>query len=721
MDCLWNALTMLLVISCWAIDERSTAKESALNYPDARREDQVDTFHGVEVADPYRWMEQDVRTSEEVANWVAAENKITRKYLDAIPERAAIEERLTKLWNFERYSVPTQTAGKYFYLKNNGLQNQAVLYVSDTDDSEGRVLIDPNSWSEDGTVSLGFMAESDDARYLAYGRKDAGSDWSTIYVMDIATGKQLVDKLEWTRWGGIQWNAEGTGFYYTRYPEPNPDEQHQALAINPAIHFHRLGDLQAQDKLVYSRPDEPTWSFELKRSDDNQFLVLMISRSTDPQNQVYFRRVDTPLDAPFRPLIEDFENQFWFLGNVDEQLYFLTDFEAPTKRVVALDVASLNGDQTIREQLTEIIPATEATLEGATLFADQIVATYLKDVVSQVKAHQLDGTPLREIGLPGIGSASGFSGRQEDTETFFSFTSYIAPASIFRLDLKTGKSSLIRQPEVEFDRSLFESRQAFYQSKDGTQVPIIVSHRKGLEHKGEQPTLLYGYGGFDISLSPYFSVAYATWMEMGGVVAVPNLRGGGEYGEAWHQAGKKLNKQNVFDDFIAAAEWLIAEKYTSTPKLAIMGGSNGGLLVGAALTQRPDLFGACLPAVGVLDMLRYQNFTAGHFWRDEYGTVDDESEFRALLAYSPYHNVKPGTAYPPTMILTADTDDRVVPMHSFKFGAALQAAQAGPAPILMRIETRAGHGAGTPTTKKIEETADCWAFLWKNLGMSGGK
>ncbi len=718
MHCLRNALFLVLFAPHWATVDQSAAKEAALKYPEARRVDQVDTFHGVDVPDPYRWMEEDVRTSAEVADWVAAENEITRRYLEAIPERTAIKERLTTLWNFARYSVPTMTAGSYFYLKNDGLQNQAVLYVSDTDDGEGRVLIDPNKWSEDGTISLGFMAESDDARYLAYGRKDAGSDWSTVYVMDVETGEQLPDKLEWTRWGGIVWNAEGTGFFYTRYPEPQADEQHQALAINPAIYFHRLGDSQAEDTLVYSRPEEPTWSFELRRSDDNQFLVLMISRSTDPQNQVLFRRVDEPLHAAFRPLVEDFENQFWFVGNVDEQLYFLTDLEAPTKRVVALDVASLVGEKTIREQMTEIIPADEATLEGVTLFQDQIVAAYLADVISKVKAYHLDGTPLREIGLPGIGSADGFSGRQSDTVTFFSFTSYVSPASIYRLDLETGKSTLIRQPEVEFDRSLFESRQAFYTSKDGTRVPIIVSHRKGLERNGQLPTLLYGYGGFDISLSPYFSVAYATWMEMGGVVAVPNLRGGGEYGEAWHQAGKKLNKQNVFDDFIAAAEWLMAEKYTSTPKLAIMGGSNGGLLVGAALTQRPDLFGACLPAVGVLDMLRYQNFTAGHFWRDEYGTVDDEAEFRALLAYSPYHNVKPGTAYPPTMILTADTDDRVVPMHSFKFGAALQAAQAGPAPILMRIETRSGHGAGTPTTKKIEETADCWAFLWKNLGMS---
>lgn len=681
-------------------------------YPETRRVDQVDTFYGVDVADPYRWLEEDVRNSAEVAQWVKAQNDLAREYLDAIPERKEIQERLTRLWNFERYSVPTQTAGKYFFMKNNGLQNQAVLYVADDYKGEGRVLIDPNTWSEDGTIALGFTHESDDAKYLAYGRKDAGSDWSTIYVLEVDSGKQLDDKLEWVRWGNVVWNAEGTGFYYCRYPEPAEGEQFQALATNPAIHFHKLGTPQSEDPVVYKRPDEPTWSFWLTRSDDNKFLVLSISRSTDPQNQIYYRRVDEPLDAEFKPLIDDFENEFNFMGNIGDKLYFHTDFEAPTKRVVAMDV-----DQPSREHLAEIVAATDATLEGATMFRDSIVTNYLKDVVSVVKIADLDGKNSRDVKLPGIGSANGFGGRQGDTATFFSFTSYTQPSSIFRLDLTSVDVQLIRQPKTEFNPAEFESRQAFFTSKDGTRVPIIVSHRKGLKRNGQNPTLLYGYGGFSISLTPYFSVGFATWMEMGGVVAVPNLRGGGEYGEEWHQAGKKIKKQNVFDDFIAAAEWLIAEKYTSPGKLAVMGGSNGGLLVGAVMVQRPDLFGACLPEVGVLDMLRYQNFTAGHFWRDEYGTVDDPDEFKALLAYSPYHNVKPDTKFPPTMVVTADTDDRVVPMHSFKFGAALQNAQADAAPILLRIETRAGHGAGTPTTKRIEETADLWAFLWKNLGM----
>jgi prolyl oligopeptidase len=701
----------LLLVVCVTMTSIASGADK-FEYPETRTVDQVDTFHGVNVPDPYRWLEADVRESDEVAAWVKAQNAITRAYLDAIPERKEIEKRLTKIWNFERFSAPSHTAGKYFYMRNDGLQNQSVLYVADDFKSAGRVLIDPNEWSEDGTVSLGSLEVSDDAKYLAFGRQEAGSDWSTLFVMEVDSGKQLKDELKWTRWGNVVWNAESTGFYYVRYPEPKEGAQHQALAVDPAIYYHKLGDAQADDVLVYSRPDEPTWSFGLGRTDDNKFLVLSISRSTDPQNQVLYRKVDAPLDSEFTTLIGDFDNEFSCLGNLEDKLYFVTDYEAPTKRIVTMDV-----NQPGREALGEIVPASEATLEGASLLKDRMVVNYLKDVVSQVKTFDLAGKDEQEVKLPGIGSAGGFGGRQTDTETFFSFTSYTVPASIYRLDLQGNQTQAIRQPEVAFNSSDYESSQHFYTSKDGTRVPIIVSHRKGLKLDGDNPTLLYAYGGFNISITPTFSPAMATWMEMGGILAVPNLRGGGEYGEEWHLAGKKLNKQNVFDDFIAAAEWLIAEKYTSTPKLAIMGGSNGGLLVGAVLTQRPDLFGACLPEVGVMDMLRYQNFTAGHFWRDEYGTVDDPEEFKALLAYSPYHNVKPGTKFPPTLVITADTDDRVVPMHSFKFGAALQAAQAGDAPILLRIETRAGHGAATPTTKRIEKAADLWAFLWKNLGM----
>ncbi|MCG8451289.1 MAG: prolyl oligopeptidase family serine peptidase [Pirellulales bacterium] len=704
---IYFSMTIILSVASLAYGQ-----ESILPFPETRRVDQVDTFHGVEVADPYRWLEEDPRNSSEVAAWIEAQNRLARRYLDAIPSRKMFEERLTKLWNYERYSVPGQTAGKYFFLKNDGLQNQAVLYVADSYSDEGRVLIDPNTWSEDGTISLGASMVSDDGRYLAYLRKESGSDWSTIYVLEIETGRQLEEELLWTRWGNIVWNADSTGFFYTRYPEPEEGQKFQSSVVNPMIYFHRLGTTQDQDELVYQRPDHPTWSFWLQQTDDNQFLVLSIARSTDPQNQVWVRHVGGPRGSQWTPLIEDFENEFEFVGNVGEKFFFLTDYEAPTKRVVSMEIQSPG-----REGLADVIPVSEATLRGVSLLDNKLVASYLRDVVSQVRVFSLEGSLESEVELPGVGSVSGLGGRETDTETFYAFTSYNTPMSIYRYDLTTGKTEQIRAPQIDFNSADYEVRQAFYESKDGTRVPILVTHRKDIELNGRNPTLLYGYGGFNISLTPGFKVEYAVWMEQGGVVAVPNLRGGGEYGEPWHQAGKKLNKQNVFDDFIAAAEWLIAEGYTSTEKLAVKGGSNGGLLVGAVMTQRPDLFGACLPAVGVMDMLRYQNFTAGHFWRDEFGTVDDPEEFKAIYAYSPYHNIRAGQSYPATMVTTADTDDRVVPMHSFKFGAALQRAQAGPAPTLLRIEKRAGHGAGTPISKRIKLAADNWAFLWKSLGM----
>ena len=704
--------TTLLVVSLSFMPLLSRGHDAMLDYPETRRVDHVDTYHGVEVADPYRWLEEDPRNSTEVAAWIEAQNQVTRQYLDSIPARKQFEQRLTELWNYERYSVPSKKGGRYLYSKNDGLQNQSVLYVADTYDGEGRVLINPNTWSEDGTISLGGAKVSDDGRYVAFLRREAGSDWSTIAILEIDTGNQLAELIEWTRWANIVWNAESTGFFYTRYPEPEQGQKFLSLAINPMIYFHRLETPQSEDQLVYRRPDQPDWGFSLQRSDDNRFLMLSISHGTDNQNQVFLRSVTAPLDGEWTALIEDFDNEFGFLGNLDNRLYFFTDLEAPTKRVVAMDV-----DRPGRDHLTEVIPASESTLARVSLLKDAFVASYMKDVISEVKVFGLDGSLVEAVELPGIGTARGFGGEHSDTETFYSFTSYTSPATIYRYDTTTGESELVRAPQIKFDPSKYESRQTFYHSKDGTRVPIIVSHRKGLKRDGSHPTLLYGYGGFNISLQPRFSVGYAVWMEKGGVVAIPNLRGGGEYGEVWHLAGKKLIKQNVFDDFIAAAEWLIAEKYTSSDKLAIMGGSNGGLLVGAVMTQRPELFGACLPAVGVMDMLRYHQFTAGHFWRDEYGSVEDPDEFQALLAYSPYHNLRPGTHYPPTMVMTADTDDRVVPLHSFKFGARLQHSQAGPAPTLLRVETRAGHGSGTPITKLIDTAADRWAFLWKSLGM----
>lgn len=711
MKLFWRHMALVCLIGMQT--PANAQEDKPMSYPETRRVDQTDDYHGEKVADPYRWLEDDARTSKEVADWIAAENKVARAFLDAIPEREVFRRRLSDLWNYERYSAPWKIGGRYFYFKNDGLQNQSVLYWADRFDAEGQVLLDPNSWSEDGTIALGQAEVSDDGRLLAYARQEAGSDWVTIHVMEVESGRKLDDVLQWSRHGAIVWNGAGDGFFYARYPEPPAGAQYQALALNQMVYFHKLGTPQTDDKLVYRDEEHPEWMFGLSRTDDDKYLVLSIGKSTDPQNKVYVRPVDAALDTPWTKLIDDFDNEFGFVGNDGSALYFLTDVDAPTKRIVTID-AKTGG----RDSLKEIVPADRATLVNASLLDGKLLCQYLEDVASRVDVHDSAGKLLGKVKLPGIGSAAGFGGKQTNTETFYTFTSYTTPTSIFRYDLRSSANELVRSPQIKFDPSQYESQLDFFTSKDGTRVPIIVSHRKGLKRDGQNPTLLYAYGGFNIPLTPAFSVPYAVWMEMGGVVAVPNLRGGGEYGEQWHQAGKKAKKQNVFDDFIAAAQWLIAEKYTSQEKLAIAGGSNGGLLVGAAMTQRPDLFAAALPAVGVLDMLRFHKFTAGLFWVDEYGSADDPAEYKTLRAYSPYHNVKPGTRYPATMITTADTDDRVVPMHSFKFGAALQHAQSGDAPILLRIETRAGHGAGTPITKQIDQAADRWAFLWKVLGMS---
>ena len=683
----------------------SSQASDQVRYPESRREAVHDTFHGVKVADPYRWLEQDVRESKEVQQWVAAENKVTQAFLQAIPQRDAIGKRLTQLWNYPKYSAPFQRGGKYFYYKNDGLQNQTVLYVTNSLDEAPRVLIDPNAWSQDGTIALSSASPSDDAKLLAYTASEAGSDWKNLRILNVETGELLEDKLQWIRWGGVDWLPDGSGFYYARYPEPEDGEQYQALALDQMLYFHRIGTSQTDDRLVYRRADHPDWTFSLDLTEDDRYQIITITKSTDDQNMVLYRETGNP-DAPWIELIGDFEHQFWFIGNRDDNFFFLTDLDAPTKRVVAMSLQKPG-----RDQVREVIPARAETLRSARILNNSFVASYLKDATTQVQILSLDGDFIREVKFPGLGTASGFGGRETDVETFYSFSSYDTPSSIYRYDMQTGESQLWRQSEADFDPALFEVKQIFYESKDGTRVPMFIAHKKDLKRDGNNPTLLYGYGGFNISLTPSFSVSYVTWMEMGGVVAIPNLRGGGEYGEQWHQAGKTVRKQNVFDDFIAAAEWLIAEKYTCSEKLAIQGGSNGGLLVGAVMTQRPNLFGACLPAVGVMDMLRYQHFTAGRFWVDEYGTPDEKDEFHALIKYSPYHNIRPGVSYPATLISTADTDDRVVPMHSFKFGAALQHAQAGPAPILIRIETRAGHGAGKPTSKRIENIADHWAFL----------
>jgi prolyl oligopeptidase len=700
------------VVTTIASEKPANEGKRVFHYPPTRRTNHVDEYHGAKVADPYRWLEADVRESPEVAAWVKEQQAFARSYLDSIPERHAIERRLTELWNYERYSPPTQQGGKYFYTKNDGLQNQPVLYVADTPDAEGRVLIDPNQWSESGTIALANFGPSDDGRYLAYAKSEAGSDWREIFVIDVETRDTLGDHLQWARFTSLEWTKDGKGFYYNRYPEPPQGEQHQTAALNQMVYFHKLGTKQADDQLVYRRPDHPDWSFDVTETDDGKYLVLSISRSTDPQNQVWVRDASAVADAPFKELIGDFQNEFRFIGNNGSTFLFLTDLNAPTKRIVAMDI-----DQPGREHLSEIVPARASTLEGAQVFGDKILASYMVDVLTETEVFDLSGQPLGKIERPGFGTWAMSGGDQSDREVFFTFTSYNVPARIYRYDLLTSELNLIRESRVAFNPEDFTVEQVFYHSKDGTRVPMMLAYRKDLPQDRVQPTLLYGYGGYSISVVPSFRPEYIAWMELGGVLAVANLRGGGEYGEEWHRAGKGVQKQNVFDDFIAAAEWLVAEGRTSPEKLAIMGGSNGGLLVGAVEVQRPELFGACIPVVGVLDMLRFQEFTAGQFWRDEFGNVEKEDEFKALYAYSPYHNVKEGTQYPPTLIMTADTDDRVVPMHSFKFAAALQHAQAGDAPILLRIDTRSGHGAGTPVRKLIEMATDRYAFLVRTLGM----
>ncbi|MEM9702185.1 MAG: prolyl oligopeptidase family serine peptidase, partial [Planctomycetota bacterium] len=607
---------------------------------------------------------------------------------------------------------PFKEGGKYYFFKNDGLQNQFVLYTQETLESEPEVLIDPNTWSDDGTVALSGTAFSSDGKYLAYGVQDAGSDWRTWKVMDLATRQDTGDELTYVKFNSPEWNADDTGLIYGRYPAPEEGEKFQTLNLNQKVYLHKLGTDQAEDEVVFEAPDHPEWGFSNTVTEDGAYHVVTAWKGTDNRYRVFYRALD---GGEWTPLIENFDHEYSFITNEGSKFYFLTDddgegSEAPMKRLVTIDVTT--------GETAEIIPEAENVLTSANRVANLLFARYLKDATTQVKVFNLDGSFVREVQFDGLGSASGFGGDEGSDETFYSFASFATPPSIYRYDLATGRSTLLRRANVDLTPDDYEVKQVFYTSKDGTQVPMFIGHKKGLALDGSNPTLLYGYGGFNIPLTPGFSVSRAAWMEMGGVFAMANLRGGGEYGEAWHEAGTKLKKQNVFDDFIAAAEYLIAENYTASDKLAIQGGSNGGLLVGACITQRPDLFAAALPAVGVMDMLRFHQFTAGRFWVDDYGSADDPEEFAALYAYSPYHNLESGVAYPATLVTTADTDDRVVPGHSFKFAARLQERHAGTAPVLIRIETRAGHGAGKPTEKIIEEYADLWAFLADQLGMT---
>jgi prolyl oligopeptidase len=681
-------------------------------YPVARKGTQVEAFFGVKVADPYRWLEDS--DSAETRAWIDAENAVTFDYLSRVPERAAIKARLTKLWDYERFGTPSREGPWYIFAKNSGLQPQAVVYKTKSLSAAPEVLIDPNALSKDGTVALGAISFTDDGRYMAYSLAASGSDWVEWRVREVATSEDLPDLVKWSKFSLASWLKDGSGFFYNRYDEPE-GEALQALNKNQKVFFHRLGTSQDEDALVYERPDKPDWGFGAAVTDDGRFLLITQTEGTDNRNRVFVRDLGKP-GSTIQPFLDAFDASYAVVGNDGETFYVLTNKNAPRFRLVAISLQHPTADA-----WNTLVPeaADKVVLENVVMVNDQFVTLSMTDAHHTLRACGLDGAAGGEVALPTLGAVGGPTGRRSHKEMFYSFGSFLYPTTVYRYDFAAAKSEVFKKPALAFDPSGYETVQVFYPSKDGTRIPMFLTGRKGLRRNGANPTLLYGYGGFNIATMPAFSPAAAGWLEMGGIYAVANLRGGGEYGQDWYEAGRLQRKQNVFDDFIAAAEYLTREKYTSAPKLAIQGGSNGGLLVGACMTQRPDLFGAALPAVGVMDMLRFDKFTIGWAWRSDYGEPDrNQADFDAVMKYSPLHTIEPGTKYPATLVTTADHDDRVVPAHSFKFTAALQAAQAGSAPVLIRIETSAGHGAGKPTEKVIEERADMFGFLVRELKMT---
>lgn len=678
-------------------------------YPEARLADQVDDYFGTTVRDPYRWME-DV-DSAEVKTWVDAENELTQSYLAEVPSRATMLGRLMELTDFERYTAPARRGSRYFYSHNSGLQNQNVMYWQEGLEGEPKVLLDPNTMSTDGTVAISGLSITDDGALAAYAIADAGSDWVKWYVRDVTTGEDLADVVEWSKFSGAAWLKDGSGFFYEGYDAPEAEALKAANYFHK-VFFHRLGTPQSADRLVFDRPDDKELNVGAQVTDDGRYLVLHQSKGTSPNNELSVKDLTRP-DAPIIKLIATADAVYAPIDNDGTTFWLLTTLDAPNGRVIAIDL-----ERPERESWRTVIPESANKLNDISIIDNTFIVNYLADAQSVVELHRLDGGLIERLALPAIGTAAGFGGRREDTETFFQFSNFTTPGTTYRLDMKTRKTTLYRQPKLLFDPTLYETTQVFYTSRDGTRVPMFVSHRKGLTLDGSAPTLLYGYGGFNISLMPEFSPSLVMWMELGGVYAQPSLRGGGEYGEAWHEAGTRLKKQNVFDDFIGAAEWLIANRYTSSRKLAISGGSNGGLLVAACKIQRPELFGAVHAAVGVMDMLRFDRFTIGWAWKEEYGSPSESAEeFAAIYVYSPLHALRQGVAYPATLITTADHDDRVFPAHSFKYAAALQAVQTGPKPILIRVETRAGHGGGMPLSKRVELAADQYAFFVRELGV----
>lgn len=688
----------------------SIAMAASFNYPRTEHDSVVETHFGERIADPYRWLENDVRTDARVRDWVSAENKVTDTYLATLPGREAIRKRLAQLWDYERFGVPEKAGKNYFYAHNTGLQNQAVLYVRAGLAGEPRELLDPNGWAKDGATALAEWQPSHNGTKLAYSIQDGGTDWRTIRVLDVATGKTLPDEIRWAKFTGIAWAHDGSGIFYSRFAEPAKGQTYQALNENQQLCFHRLGTPQADDRLIYATPDRPLLNHTAEVSDDGAWLVIYSAQGTDDRYEVTLQDLRKPAARPFT-LIKGLEYNWVLAGSVGDTLYFLTNKGAPLQRIVSIDAAHP------LQEPREIVPQAGSTIDSASLVGKVLLVSYLVDAKSEVHRFALDGNPLGTVPLPGIGSVSGFGGEAGDPETFFSFSSFNVPTAILHYDSATGGVTPFATPKVSFKPDDFTLEQRFYNSKDGTRIPMFLLYRKGQKFDGGVPTQLYAYGGFNISMTPAFSPGVLEWVEMGGVFALANIRGGGEYGKAWHDAGRLTHKQNVFDDFIAAAEYLIAQGITTKSKLAIRGGSNGGLLVGAAVNQRPDLFAAALPQVGVMDMLRFSLFTAGRYWVDDYGDPGNEADFKVLRAYSPYHNIRSGVEYPAILATTADTDDRVVPGHTFKYVAALQAADIGDKPHLVRIETRAGHGSGKPTDKQIAEYTDMWAFIARWTGL----
>lgn len=696
----------LVIFSQCAAPETETAAKNAtipVNYPTTKKTDQVDKYHDTEIKDEYRWLEDD--NAEDTKAWVGEQNTVTKDYLDQIPFRNKLRDRYEELYNYPKLSSPFKAGDYYFFYKNDGLQNQSVIYFQKGLEGKPEVFIDPNALSEEGTTAISLAGFSNDNKYVTYSRQDAGSDWQKFYIMEVATKKQMPDELEWVKFSGASW--KGDGFFYSRYPAPKEGSEFSGDNRNHSVYFHKLGEDQSKDQLVYEDPKNPNMYHYGGVTEDQRFFVLYAAPGTDGY-AVYYKDLDKK-DGKFVTLFEGYKNKSSVAHNIGDKMLVQTDIGAPKYRMIELDIK--NPDP---KNWKEIIPETENLLQGISTGGGKLFASYLQDATTRIYQYDYDGSNKKEMKLPGLGSAFGFGGKEEDNTLFYTFTSFIYPGTIFRYDVKSGTSEEFYKTELKFNPEDYVEKQIFYTSKDGTKVPMFIVHAKDLKLDGTAPTYLYAYGGFNVSLTPSFSTSRILLLENGGVFAMPNLRGGGEYGEEWHKGGMLQNKQNVFDDFIAAGEYLIGNNYTSKDKLAIAGGSNGGLLVGAAMTQRPDLFAVALPAVGVMDMLRYHKFTVGKGWIPEYGSSDNPEDFKNLLSYSPLHNLKEGTAYPATMVTTADHDDRVVPAHSFKFAAKLQETHQGENPVLIRIETNAGHGAGKPTSKIIDEQADIWSFVFYN-------